>query len=65
MTMQIEAATYQFVHRANIARYQRILGTYLTTEERHFVERRLAEEQAALQQLGWNIAPEVQSTHAA
>ena len=44
----------QFVHRANILKYQRILATYLTDHERHFVERRLAEEQAALQQLAEN-----------
>ena len=55
----------QVAHRANIARYQKILATYLTPEERRFVERRLAEEQLALQQLAWNIAPESQSTHAA
>jgi hypothetical protein len=42
----------QFAHRAKITRYQKILATYLTAEERRFVERRLAEEQAALQQLG-------------
>jgi hypothetical protein len=55
----------RFAHRANIARYQKILATYLTPEEHRFVERRLAEEQAALQQLTWNITPESQSTHAA
>jgi hypothetical protein len=65
MTMQMETTTYQFVHRTNIARYQRILGTYLTAEERHFIERRLAEERTALQQLAWSGAPEGQSTHAA
>jgi len=65
MTMQMKTTTYQFVHRENIARYQRILGTYLTAEERRFVERRLAEEQAALQQFAWNIAPNGQSIHAA
>ena len=64
MTMQMEA-TYEFVHRANITRYQRILGTYLTAEGRRFVELRLAEEQAALQQLAWNVAPKAKSTHAA
>ena len=54
-----------FGHRANITKYQKILATYLTAEERRFVERRLAEEQAALQQLAWNIEPERQSDHAA
>jgi hypothetical protein len=34
-----------------------------TTDERHFVERRLAEKQAALQQLAGNIGNE--ATHAA
>jgi len=42
---------FVFALRANIERYQRILETYLTTEERRFVERRLAEEKAALQEL--------------
>ena len=41
----------QFAHRANIDRYKRILGTHLTNEERHFVERRLAEERTSLEQL--------------
>jgi hypothetical protein len=64
MTLRMETAE-QFAHRANIARYQAILATYLTAEKRRFIECRLAEEQAALQQLAWNIAPEGQSTHAA
>ncbi len=42
----------EFVHRANVAKYQKILATYLTPYEREFVERRLAEERAALHQLG-------------
>jgi hypothetical protein len=64
MALWIESAE-RFAHRANIARYQKILATYLTVEERRFVERRLAEEQAALQQFAWNMAPESQLTHAA
>jgi hypothetical protein len=64
MTLRMETAD-QFAHRANIARYQKILATYLTAEERRFVERRLAEERAALQQLAWSVVPESQSTHAA
>ena len=63
MALRMETAE-QFAHRANIARYQKNLATYLTAEERSFVERRLAEEQAALQQFAWNIAPEGQSTYA-
>jgi hypothetical protein len=41
----------EFVHRANIAKYQKMLTTYLTPYERDFVERRLAEERNSLQQL--------------
>jgi hypothetical protein len=57
MVLQMETAQQQFVHRANIARYGKILGTYLTVEERRFVERRLAEDKAALQQLAGGAAP--------
>ena len=46
-----------FVHRENIARYQRILRTYLTAEERRFVERRLLEEQSAVEQVAVRIRP--------
>jgi hypothetical protein len=42
-------AALSFAHRANIERYTKILGTYLTGTERDFVQRRLAEEQAALE----------------
>ena len=38
----------QYTHRQNLARYRRLLDTDLTAEERRFVERRVAEEQAAL-----------------
>ena len=62
MILRMETAA-QFAHKANMARYQKILATYLTTEERRFIERRVAEEQAALQQLGSSIAPEAQSSH--
>jgi hypothetical protein len=37
-----------FAHQANIERYTKILKTYLTEVERDFVQRRLTEEQAAL-----------------
>jgi hypothetical protein len=40
-----------FAHETNIKKYQKILQTHLTTEERRFVERRLNEEQAALEDL--------------
>jgi hypothetical protein len=49
MASSVEIA--QFVHRSNIAKYERMLTTYLTELERRFVERRLAEEQVALQHL--------------
>jgi hypothetical protein len=64
MRLRIETAE-QFARRSNIARYRRILATYLTAEERRFVERRLAEEQVAFQKLVWRIAPEYKSTYAA
>jgi formylmethanofuran dehydrogenase subunit E len=49
--MTLEPQTdHKFVHRTNIDRYKKILATYLTDDERHFVERRLAEEQASLEQ---------------
>jgi hypothetical protein len=35
-------------HRNNIARYERLLKTYLTDIERNYVEMRISEEQAAL-----------------
>ena len=43
--------TRLFAHRANIARYRKILETPLTNEERVFLKRRLAEERAALEEL--------------
>jgi hypothetical protein len=36
-------------HRNNIHRYRRLLRTRLSDLERQFIERRLAEEQAALE----------------
>ena len=44
-------ATVSFAHRENIERYKRILRTHLTEDERVFIQRRLAEEQATLEQL--------------
>jgi hypothetical protein len=43
--------TQQYAHRQNIARYRRLLDTNLTADERRFVERRVAEERAALRRL--------------
>ncbi len=40
-----------FAYRANIERYEKLLGTYLTDAERAFVSLRLSEERTALAQL--------------
>jgi hypothetical protein len=45
-----------FAHKANIERYRKILGTFLTAKEEGFVKRRLAEEQTALEQLADRIS---------
>jgi hypothetical protein len=50
--------TQQYAHRQNLARYRRLLDTHLTAEERRFVERRVADEQAALRQLSRSAARE-------
>ena len=63
MTLQNETMQ-QFVHRENIARYQRILRTHLTAEERRFVKRRLLEEQSAVQQVAVRIRPVGESGYA-
>jgi hypothetical protein len=47
---QVEAS-FLFAHRANIERYERLLQTYLTDDERAFIERRLHEERKAMAQL--------------
>ena len=44
-------------HRNNIHRYRRLLRTRLSELERQFIERRLAEEQAALDALGAESFP--------
>jgi len=47
------------VHRQNIERYRRLLETDLTVLERDFIERRIAEEQSALNRLGADTLPMV------
>ena len=42
-------ASRHFGHQAYIDRYRKMLGSYLTPQERDFVERRLTEEIAALE----------------
>ena len=54
LTSELEAAML-FACRANIERYKNILETHLTDDERVFVQRRLAEEQAFLEQAAWTI----------
>jgi hypothetical protein len=44
-------------HRKNIARYQRLLESHLSADERRYVERRVAEERAALGQIAARSAP--------
>jgi len=38
-------------HRQNVARYRRLLRTPLTYDERRFIQRRLAQEQAEIEKL--------------
>ena len=62
--MMLQGGTlHNFVHWENIARYRRILGTYLTAEERRFIERRLREEQTELEQVAVRIRPVSESTY--
>ena len=46
-------------HRQNIERYRRLLETNLTVLERDFVERRIAEEESALNRLASDTFPMV------
>ena len=50
-------ATEQYAHRKNIHKCRRLLDTNLTDEQRRFVERRLAEEYAALERLSGSVEP--------
>jgi hypothetical protein len=44
-------------HRDNIRRYRRLLGTKLTELERQFIEKRLAEERAAMENIAASPFP--------
>jgi len=44
-------------HSNNLARYRRLLKTELSDIERQFIERRLAEEQTALEALAADVVP--------
>lgn len=46
-----------YTHRRNIIRYRAILTSNLTPLERSFVERRIADEEAALQTLAGRDIP--------
>jgi hypothetical protein len=46
----------EFAHRANIDRYRRLLKTYLTVNERQFIERRLGDEEKALIEIAHRTA---------
>ena len=50
-------AAMRFAHRSNIDRYRKILASALSAAERSFVERRLAEEQEALDRFVAGISP--------
>jgi hypothetical protein len=45
-----------YAHRANIDRYRMLLKTYLTGNERQFIERRLGEEEKALMEIAQRAA---------
>jgi len=45
------------VHRQNIERYRRLLETSLTVLEREFIERRITEEESALDRLASDTFP--------
>jgi hypothetical protein len=51
MTMFEESLARIRTHRNNIHRYRRLLRTELSDLERDFIDRRIAEEQAALDAL--------------
>ena len=44
-------------HRSNIQRYRQLLETRLTDLERQFIEKRLSEEQSALETLAASTFP--------
>jgi hypothetical protein len=48
--MNIDTEKKRFVIRANIVKYEKLLATYLTPDERTYVEGRLKEENSALTQ---------------
>jgi hypothetical protein len=58
MTKMIDEQLAQLrTHRNNIYRYRRLLGTRLTELERQYLERRLSEEQTAIEALSATMFP--------
>jgi len=53
--MSDTSALWTWVHRANIERYRRMLGTQLSPVERRFIEQRILEEEEALLSVGQPI----------
>ena len=54
----IDETLAQFrAHRQNINRYRSLLQTHLTAFERDFIERRIAEEEAAVSLLALAASP--------
>jgi hypothetical protein len=56
-TMTDESLARMRSHRNNIRRYRELLKTRLTELEREYIERRLSEEQSALQALTSTALP--------
>ena len=52
-----------FAQRANVERYRRLLRTNLTETERAFVERRVAEEQAAREKITARVVLDVVNSY--
>jgi hypothetical protein len=63
--MRLDRNTRIFARRTNVERYRRMLETPLTVAERLFVERRLAEEEAAVRQIACDDTPMDASTQPA
>jgi len=54
LASQIETSL-AFVHRVNIERYKKLLGTDLTSEERTLILSRITEEESALRRMGVEV----------
>jgi len=52
-----ESLALKRAHSGNIARYRKLLKTSLTELERQFLERRVAEEQLALEKIAASVFP--------